>query len=191
MNLTTLLKDIRSCTFCEKNLPLGPRPVITASLEAPIVIIGQAPGIKVHETGIPWNDASGKLLREWLGLNESLFYNEQKVALIPMGFCYPGKGRSGDMPPRPECAPQWHPPLWQFMKKVNLKILVGQYAQQYYLGDKARENLTQTVRHFNDYLPGYFPLPHPSPRNRPWLKKNPWFEAELVPVLKKKIAAFF
>lgn len=182
----SLKEEIRQCTVCSKYLPLGPRPVFAVSPLARIVIIGQAPGAKVHASGIPWDDASGRLLREWLGVDESTFYDEKKIALMPMGFCYPGKGSSGDLPPRPECAPLWHEVLFSFMKKIDLTILIGQYSQAYYLGERRKESLTATVKSFKEYLPQYLPLPHPSPRNRIWLRKNKWFEKELLPVLRKR-----
>jgi len=182
-----LLIDISHCTVCKKHLPFKPFPVIQAGTEAKIIIIGQAPGLKVHQSGKPWDDASGKKLREWLGIDDETFYNPGNIALVPMGFCYPGKGNSGDLPPRPECAPLWHTQLLNAMKKVQLIILIGQYAQSYYLGDKAKENLTATVKDFKKYLPRYFPLPHPSPRNRFWLVQNKWFEEGTVPLLQKKV----
>lgn len=184
-----LLTEISACSICKKHLPFAPRPVLQAGPGAKILIIGQAPGIKVQQTGKPWDDASGKKLREWLTVDEETFYNPQIIALVPMGFCYPGKGSSGDAPPRPECAPQWHKLLLTSMKKVELIILVGQYAQRYYLGEKAGENLTATVKLFKQYLPQYFPLPHPSPRNRFWLLQNKWFEKETIPLLQKKVSA--
>ncbi|WP_353777468.1 uracil-DNA glycosylase family protein [Winogradskyella sp. 3972H.M.0a.05] len=179
-----LLHDIRQCTICNDYLPLGPRPIATADVNSKIVIIGQAPGTKVHASGIPWDDASGKQLRRWLDVSDEDFYDESKFAIIPMGFCYPGKGKSGDLPPRPECAPQWHDQLFDKMPKVELVILIGIYAQRYYLKDKAKKTLTETVANFKDHLPKYFPLPHPSPRNRFWLSKNPWFEKEVIPDLR-------
>jgi uracil-DNA glycosylase family 4 len=182
-----LLIEISQCTICKKNLPFAPRPVLQAGPDAKIVIIGQAPGVKVQQSGKPWDDASGKKLREWLDISEEVFYDSKKIALVPMGFCYPGKGRSGDAPPRPECAPQWHQLLFASMNKVQLIILIGQYAQQYYLGDKAGANLTETVKAFKEYLPPYFVLPHPSPRNRFWLVKNKWFEKEAVAELQKRV----
>ena len=187
MSFTSLVKEIKGCTVCQKHLPLGPRPVFAASPSAKIIIIGQSPGAKVHASGIPWDDASGRLLREWLQVDDDTFYNEKKIALMPMGFCYPGKSTSGDMPPRPECAPLWHAVLLRHMKKIKLNILIGQYSQQYYLGETTMKNLTETVLNYKKYLPHYLPLPHPSPRNRIWLKKNRWFETDLLPVLRKKV----
>ncbi len=182
-----LLSDIRACEICKANLPLGPRPVVSANREAKIVIIGQAPGTKVHASGIPWDDASGKQLRKWLDITDELFYDETKIAIVPMGFCYPGKGKSGDLPPRPECAPLWHEPLFDGMPNLKSIILIGQYAQKYYLKNTIKKNLTETVRAYQEYLPTYFPLPHPSPRNRFWLTKNPWFQDQVVPILQQKI----
>ena len=166
---------------------LGPRPIVTAHPDAKIVIIGQAPGSKVHASGIPWDDASGKRLREWLNITDEVFYDETQVAIVPMGFCYPGKGKTGDLPPRPECAPQWHSLLFQKMPKLTLVVVIGMYAQKYYLGKSVEKNLTETVRAYKNYLPKYFPLPHPSPRNRFWLAKNTWFEEEVIPELKKRV----
>lgn len=180
-----LLTDIRNCEVCTEHLPFGPRPVVTAHSKARIAIIGQAPGMKVHQSGIPWDDPSGKKLREWLGISENQFYDESLMALVPMGFCYPGKGNSGDLPPRSECAPLWHEALLHKMPDLKLVILIGTYAQNYYLDGKKKTNLTETVRSFQNYLPRYFPLPHPSPRNRFWLSKNPWFQLDVLPVLKK------
>ena len=178
-----LLHDIKQCTICEKHLVLGPRPVVSAHPESKIVIIGQAPGTKVHASGIPWDDASGRQLRKWLNVTDKDFYDETKFAIIPMGFCYPGKVKTGDLPPRPECAPQWHKPLFDELKNVELVILIGMYAQKYYLGKTAKKTLTETVDNFQEYLPKYLPLPHPSPRNRFWLSKNPWFDKEVIPKL--------
>ncbi len=161
--------------------------MIQAHPSARLLIIGQAPGARVHESGIPWNDASGKQLRAWLGIEEATFYDANKVALMPMGFCYPGKGKTGDLPPRPECAPLWHKKLLQHLPNVRLTLLIGQYAQRHYLGEASSENLTETVRSFRNHLPSYLPLPHPSPRNRFWLLKNPWFEKDLLPVLKDSV----
>ncbi|MCB0700437.1 MAG: uracil-DNA glycosylase family protein [Chitinophagales bacterium] len=178
-----LIAEIQACTTCAAHLPHGVRPVLQAGTKAKLIIIGQAPGRKVHDSGIPWDDASGNQLRKWLGIDKDLFYNPDVIALVPMGFCYPGKGAGGDLPPRPECAPQWHPSLLKNMKQVQLTLLIGQYAQQHYLKDNIKENLTETVRAHKEYLPKYLPLPHPSPRNRFWLSKNPWFEKEVIPIL--------
>ena len=182
-----LLHDILQCKICKDHLPLGPRPVVSAHPDAKIVIIGQAPGTKVHASGIPWDDASGKQLRNWLNVSSEVFYNPQNFAIIPMGFCYPGKGKSGDLPPRPECAPQWHQSLLDKLLKVELIILIGMYSQKYYLGREAKQTLTETVKNYNEYLPKYLPLPHPSPRNRFWLTKNPWFEVEVLPMLQSSL----
>lgn len=183
-----LLAEIKSCSICAEHLPHGTRPVLQASNNAQLVIIGQAPGRKVHESGIPWDDASGRQLRNWLRVDTNTFYDPEQIALIPMGFCYPGKGSSGDLPPRPECAPQWHTSVLKHMKNVKLTLLIGQYAQRYYLGNKIKDNLTETVRAYNEYLPEYLPLPHPSPRNRFWLSKNPWFEEDVLPVLRDVVS---
>ena len=182
-----LLHDIRECTICSDYLQLGPRPVVSGNPNSKIVIIGQAPGTKVHASGIPWDDASRKQLRKWLNVSNEDFYDESKFAIVPMGFCYPGKGKSGDLPPRPECAPQWHKALFDMMPNIELVILIGMYAQRYYLKGNAKKTLTETVDNYKDYLPKYFPLPHPSPRNRFWLTKNPWFETEVLPELKNRV----
>ena len=186
--LPQLLKDIRACTLCADNLPCGPRPVLQAHRSARLCIVGQAPGRKVHETGIPWDDPSGVRLRDWLGLTPAQFYDPQKVAIIPMGFCYPGRGTSGDNPPRRECAPRWHGELNARLPNIALTLLIGSYAQAYYLGNRRKPTLSDTVKAWKTYLPlGYLPLAHPSPRNQPWLVKNPWFETELVRELRKAI----
>jgi len=182
-----LLGEIKTCTHCISHLELGPNPVLTAHPNSKIVIIGQAPGRIVHQTGIPWDDKSGDNLRDWLDIPKSTFYDPEQIALIPMGFCYPGKGKSGDLPPRKECAPLWHDRLWEQMHDVKLTLLIGQYAQKYYLKDKAKRTLTETVKHFETYLPEYFVLPHPSPRNNIWRAKNEWFDREVLPSLKEKI----
>ncbi len=185
--MNELLSDIKACNVCKEHLPLGPRPVVTGHPDAKIVIIGQAPGTKVHASGIPWDDASGKQLRKWLDISDDVFYDETKIAIVPMGFCYPGKGKSGDLPPRPECAPLWHESLFNHMPNLEFIILIGQYAQKYYLKDTAKRTLTDTVRSFDEYLPRFFTLPHPSPRNRFWLTKNPWFTIDVVPVLQSMV----
>jgi uracil-DNA glycosylase len=187
-SLDSLLTSIRACRLCEAQLPLGPRPVLRASAAARLLIVGQAPGTKVHESGIPWNDASGIRLRHWLGIEREAFYDERHIAIVPMGFCYPGKGESGDLPPRPECSATWHPQLLPKLPEVRLKLLIGQYAQQYFLGADRGKTLTDTVRDFRRFLPDAIPLPHPSPRNQLWLKVNPWFETELLPLLRRHVA---
>jgi uracil-DNA glycosylase len=179
-----LLQKIRGCTICSKDLTLGPRPILRASTNSKILVVGQAPGTRVHQTGIPWNDPSGERLRSWLEMSSKEFYDESKLAIIPMGFCYPGKGKSGDLPPRKECAENWHPELLPLMKNIKLTLLIGQYAINYFLGNRKKKNLTETVRNYREYLPKFFPLVHPSPRNFSWLKKNPWFDEELVPELR-------
>ena len=184
--LGQLLAEVRACRVCENELPFGANPVLRAGHDARLLVVGQAPGIKVHKIGIPWNDASGKRLREWMDMDESAFYDEQKIAIIPMGFCYPGKGRSGDLPPRKECAALWHQRLLNLLPELQLVLLVGQYAQKHYLANPGA-TLAETVRQWEKYGPRYFPLPHPSPRNIGWLKKNSWFESETVPQLRQKI----
>lgn len=186
--MKTVLSKIRNCEVCKAHLPPGASPIVAASPNAKIMIIGQAPGIKVHKSGVPWDDSSGKQIRKWLGVTDGEFYDETKIALMPMGFCYPGKGRSGDLPPRPECAPLWHKLLLAKMPHLKLTVLVGQYAQRYYLGNNMERNLTETVRKYKNYLPHYFVVPHPSPRNRFWLAKNPWFEEEVLPDLRHRIS---
>lgn len=184
--MTELLQQIKNCSLCEKHLPLGCRPVVRASRSSRLMIIGQAPGTKVHQTGIPWNDASGQRLRGWLDLSDEQFYNDQLVAIMPMGFCYPGKGKSGDLPPRTECAPQWHQALLEQMPDIQLTLLIGQYAQAYYLDDNYK-TLTERVKNWALCPPGIIPLPHPSPRNQIWLRRNPWFEAEVVPYIRDQV----
>lgn len=180
-----LISEIKNCTICKEHLALGPRPVLAAHKNSKIVIIGQAPGTKVHASGIPWDDASGRQLRKWLNVTDEEFYDVDKFAIIPMGFCYPGKGKSGDLPPRKECAPQWHQELFDKMPNLELIILIGMYAQNYYLKKGAKRTLTETVDNYPEYLPKYFVLPHPSPRNRFWFTKNPWFEREVLPEFKE------
>jgi uracil-DNA glycosylase len=188
--LPQLLRNIRACTHCAHSLPCGPHPVLQVHISARLCIVGQAPGRKVHETGIPWNDPSGDRLRNWLGLTPVQFYDPRKVAIIPMGFCYPGKAASGDNPPRPECAPRWHAKLNAHLPDMKLTLLIGQYAQAYYLRARRRATMGDTVQAWREYLPlGYLPLAHPSPRNQPWLVRNPWFEAELIQELQSVIEA--
>jgi len=186
-DLERLLREVRACTVCAAHLSNLPRPVLRAAASARLQIVGQAPGRKVHETGIPWNDPSGDKLREWLQLSREQFYDERCIAIIPTGFCYPGKGAHGDLPPRPECAPLWHPRLRAAMPDIQLTLLVGSHAQAYYLGRQRRTTLSATVENYRDHLPQFFPLPHPSPRNRLWLARRPWFEGEVVPELRRRV----
>lgn len=186
--LPLLLQDIADCRHCAQHLSHPPRPVVAAHPGSRLLIIGQAPGKRVHDTGIPWNDASGALLREWLQLSPEVFYDARQVAIMPMGLCYPGKGRSGDLPPRPECAPRWHASLLSAMPDIRLTLLIGRHAQLAYLGRHCPPTLTQTVAAFANFLPDYLPLPHPSPRNRFWLQRNPWFAEKVLPVLRDKVA---
>ena len=182
-----LFEDISKCEVCKPFLELGPRPIVSIHPNSRIAIIGQAPGKAVHLSGIPWDDKSGNNLRKWLGISDETFYDSEQIALIPMGFCYPGKGKSGDLPPRKECAPLWHDQLFDQMKSLELVILIGTYAQNYYLKEKRKRTLTETVMHFEEYLPQYFVLPHPSPRNNIWMAKNEWFAEIVLPELKNKI----
>ena len=186
--MTSLVQEIAACRVCAKFLPADAHPVVQFSDTARILIIGQAPGSKVNATGIPWNDASGDRLREWTGLRRDDFYNPAKVALVPMGFCYPGKGKSGDLPPRPECAPLWHPRILKQLPEDRLELLVGSYAQPYYLPDTRKQSLTERVQNWRCYLPDCLPLPHPSWRSTIWMKKNPWFETDVLPELRKAVA---
>lgn len=188
MNLP-ILTEIAACTLCKGKLPHAPRPVLSGHDKARLLIVGQAPGRRVQESGIPWSDASGKQLRIWLDIPPEVFYDSEKIAILPMGFCYPGTGSQGDLPPRPECAPAWHARLLAAMPQIRLSLLIGSYAQAYYLKGEAHRTLTETVRHWQDYQPAYFPLPHPSPRNRLWLRRNPWFEQDVVPALRQAVKA--
>lgn len=188
--LEALLREIRQCTRCAADLPLGPRPVLRAGAAARLLIVGQAPGTRVHETGIPWNDPSGERLRDWLQVDKDTFYDESRIAIVPMGFCYPGVDRNGgDKPPRPECAPHWHPQIAPYLPNVALTLLVGSHAQKYYLGKDREKSMTETVRRWSRYQPRFLPLPHPSWRNTAWLKKNPWFADEVLPVLRVRVHA--
>lgn len=185
--LERLLGRVRACRECEAHLPHEPRPVLRASTTARLMIVGQAPGTRVHATGIPFNDPSGDTLRGWLGIGRDVFYDETRIAIVPTGFCYPGKGKSGDAPPRPECAPLWHPPVRALMPGIELTLLIGAYAQAYYLGERREKTLAATVRNWRAYMPEFLPTPHPSPRNKLWLKNNPWFEGEVVPELRERV----
>jgi uracil-DNA glycosylase len=188
--LDRLLVQVRACRVCEAHLPLGPQPVLRASPTSRLLIVGQAPGTKVHATGIPWNDRSGDRLRDWLDVDRETFYDESRIAIVPMGFCYPGTdAKGGDRPPRPECAPLWHPQIRPLLPRIGLTLLVGQYAQRFYLGPRRKASMTDTVAAWRDYLPDFLPLPHPSWRNTAWLRRNPWFETELLPVLRERVHA--
>lgn len=187
MEMESLLSEIKKCKICLSHLSNGVNPVLSASKESKVVIIGQAPGRIVHQMGVAWDDKSGDRLRNWMGVSKEAFYNEKLFALVPMGFCYPGKGTSGDLPPRPECAPKWHNPVLEQIENKKLILLIGKYAQDYYLKNSVKKNLTATVRNYEEYLPTYLPLPHPSPRNNIWLKKNEWFEELIIPELKNRI----
>jgi len=185
--LKKLISEAKACRLCEAHLPLGPRPVFLVGAQARLLIVGQAPGRRVHLTGIPWNDPSGDNLRDWLGMTRAGFYDTRRVAILPAGLCFPGTGERGDLPPRPECAPLWHPRFRAALPRIRLTLLVGQYAQAHYLGARRRKTLADTVRAFAQYLPEYFPLPHPSPRNRLWMKKNPWFAKLVIPALRQRV----
>jgi uracil-DNA glycosylase len=186
--LNALLRDIRACTICAPLLPQAPRPVLAASESSRILIIGQAPGARVHASGVPWSDASGARLRTWLDVDDATFYDAGKFALVPMGFCFPGRGASGDLPPRPECAARWHHDLLAQMRSVRLTLLIGQYAQRFGLGAAPGTTLTDTLLRWRDFGPQVIPLPHPSPRNIAWFKRNPWFEADVLPTLRERVA---
>ena len=185
--LKDLLAEVRACRVCEINLPLGPRPVLQCSTQSKILIAGQAPGSKVHASGIPFDDPSGKRLREWLGLSDEQFYDSDQIAILPMGFCYPGTGSSGDLPPRPECAALWRSRLLQQMKHLKMTVVLGQFAQKFHFPEH-NASLTKLVRSWQDYWPDIVPLPHPSPRNNRWLKQNPWFEVDMLPELKSRVS---
>lgn len=184
-SLKVLLKEVRNCTLCADNIP-APNPVLRAAASARVLVVGQAPGTRVHASGIPWDDLSGQRLRSWMGVSAEQFYDDRQIAIIPMGFCYPGKGRSGDLPPRPECATTWHQRLLAELPNICCTLLIGQYAQRYYCSDN-HPNLTTRVRDWRRCAPKQFVLPHPSPRNQLWLRRNPWFEAEVVPSLQEHL----
>ncbi len=192
MSLPRLLREVLACRVCEAHLPLGPRPTVRLASSARLLIIGQAPGRKVHESGIPWSDPSGDRLRDWMKLENSVFYDDSKVAIVPMGFCYPGAAKnSGDNPPRPECAPLWHDRAFQYLPNLRLTLLVGHYAQRYYLTADGNKSVTETVKAFADYGPDFFPLPHPSWRSAIWMRKHPWFEQTVIPALRELVQGLF
>lgn len=187
-SFSVLLSEVRACTLCSAHLPHGARPVVQIHPGARVLIAGQAPGRKVHESGVPFDDASGDRLREWMGVTRDVFYDARRVAILPMGFCYPGTGKSGDLPPCPECAPAWRDALLGHLRQLQVMLVVGQYAQAWHL-DKQQASLTETVRDWRSCPSGVIPLPHPSPRNNIWLSRNPWFAKELLPVLRRRVAA--
>jgi uracil-DNA glycosylase len=186
--LEALLREVRACTICAPFLPLGPRPVVRGKATARLMIISQAPGTRVHETGISFNDRSGDVLRGWLGIERETFYDERRIAIVPMGFCYPGRDKGGgDLPPRKECAPLWQARLGVAFLDIRLRVLAGSYAINWHLRGRTRATMAETVKAWRDYLPDFLPLPHPSWRNVLWMRKNPWFEAELVPELRERV----
>ena len=187
--LESLLAAVRNCRACEAHLPLGPRPVVRAAVTARVLIVGQAPGLRVHATGIPWDDPSGERLRSWMGVGKDVFYDESRIAIIPMGYCYPGRGKSGDMPPRRECAELWLDHLLAKLPRIELTLLIGLHAQRHYLGGRRKSTLAETTLAWQEYAPQYIPIPHPSPRNTPWLQRNSWFEQQLLPELRTRINA--
>lgn len=187
--LRALLVAVRDCRACEAHLPFGPRPVLQAGTSARILVVGQAPGARVHASGIPWDDPSGERLREWTGLGNARFYDASQTAIVPMGFCYPGRGASGDLPPRRECAPLWLDRLLARLPDIELTLLIGLHAQRHFLGRRRKGSLTDTVKAWREFAPDCLPLPHPSARNTPWFQRNPWFERDLLPALKQRIAA--
>jgi len=185
---TSLLEEIRACKACASVLSAGPRPIVQFSAASRVLIIGQAPGARVHESGVPWRDPSGDRLRAWTGLSTEEFYDPAKVALMPMGFCYPGRGRSGDLPPRRECAPLWHERVSAMLKERRLTLLVGLYAQARYAREGGgKRSLTDEVRDFRSRRPGFFSLPHPAWRSTLWMRRNPWFEADALPALRAAV----
>jgi uracil-DNA glycosylase len=189
VSLERVAREARACRVCEAVLPHAPRPVFRVGPGAHLMIVGQAPGRRVHETGIPWNDPSGDRLRAWLAMDRDTFYDSARIAIVPAGLCYPGTVNGADLPPRPECAPLWHPRFRAALPRLRLTLLVGQYAQAHYLGAARKKTLSETVRAYRDYLPDFFPLPHPSWRNTAWITRNPWFAAQLLPALRRAICA--
>jgi uracil-DNA glycosylase len=187
--LDTLLHDIRACTICAPALPHAPRPMLAVSERARILIIGQAPGARAHASGVPWSDASGARLRTWLNIDEATFYDDSKFAIVPMGFCFPGRGPSGDLPPRPECEARWHRELLLHMRSVRLTLLIGRYAQRFCLGEACGPTSTDTLMRWREFGPHVIPLAHPSPRNVAWFRRNPWFEDDVLPTCRERVAA--
>ncbi len=190
-SLLALAKEAKACTACADRLPHAPRPVFLVGRAARLLIVGQAPGRRVHQTGLPWNDASGDVLRAWLGMDRAAFYDTARIAIVPMGLCYPGTLNGADLPPCARCAPLWHPRFRAALPHVRLTLLVGSYAQAYYIGKARGRSVGETVRAWRQHLPGFFPLPHPSWRNRGWLQRNPWFESEVIPALRKRVKGLY
>jgi uracil-DNA glycosylase len=186
-SLKSLVLEAKGCRVCKRELPQEPRPVFRVGRGARLLIVGQAPGRRVHETGIPWNDPSGDVLRDWLALDRETFYDASRIAIVPVGLCYPGTVDGADLPPRPECAPRWQPRFRASLPSIELTLLVGSYAQAYYLKERRKPTLTETVRAFREYLPEFLVLPHPSWRNKAWIKKNPWFARQVVPELRRRV----
>jgi len=187
--LSRVSAEAKACTVCAEHLPYAPKPVFLVGSAARLLIVGQAPGRRVHETGIPWNDPSGDALREWLAMDRAAFYDSSRIAIVPAGLCYPGTVNGADLPPRPECAPVWQPRFRAALPRLRLTLLIGRYAQAYYLGKRRKQSLAETVRAYRSYLPEFFPLPHPSWRNKLWLKSNPWFELRVIPALRESVDA--
>ena len=187
-DLPTLVERVRACTICDA-LPLGPQPILQAGSNARILVVGQAPGRKTHAKGRPFDDVSGIRLREWLGVDEATFYDPELFAMLPMGFCYPGTGKGGDLPPRPECAANWRAPLLDRLQRIELTLVIGQYAQAWHLGERCGRTLKETVASWQDFWPAMLPMPHPSPRNNRWLRQNAFFEADVVPALQERVQA--
>ena len=184
--LDSLLAAVRGCRACEAHLPLGPRPILQAHEAARLLVVGEAPGRRVQTTGVPWDDASGERLREWMGVDRRTFYDESRIAIIPMGYCHPGSGAGSDLPPRPERARLWLDHLLAKLLRIEL-TLIGAHAQRYFLGSRRKATFARTAECWSDYAPRYVPLPHPSPRNRPWLSRHPWFERQVLPMLRARV----
>jgi len=186
-SLDALLAEVRACRACEADLPLGARPVLQAHASASLLVVGQAPGRRVHDTGIPWNDASGRRLRDWMGVSEAMFYDATRIAIVPMAYCYPGRGSGGDLPPRRKCAELWLSHLLARLPRIELTLLIGHHSQRHFLGPRRKPTLADTVSAWREYAPRYLPLPHPSPRNQPWLVRHPWFEHEVLGALRARV----
>lgn len=186
MSFDELVAQVRQCRICEHALPLGPRPVVQLSPSSRLLVVGQAPGRRVHATGLPFNDPSGDRLRNWMGIDRDTFYDDRQLAILPMGFCYPGTGKSGDLPPRPECAPAWRDLLLERLENIQLTLVIGQYAHAWHFPG-SRVSVTDRVKRWREVWPQALPLPHPSPRNNLWLRRNPWFEEEVIPQLRKRV----